>query len=406
MKSASSLLTLNVRWFLLGIVLAALAQNMFTVFIPIYLSQLGASVSQVGMVLSLSSVLRILLQIPTGWLSDTFGRLKIVAIGSGIGFVGLFVMILTKDWKFLLLAISLESISQLALGPNYGPFLMEHSLKEFLGRVMGISEMIFRMVGVVGPLLGGFLASRIGIRNMLLFAALPYFAALLLRIWMARTVDSYPVIHAKNLNIRELLSDIHALTALVISGGLFTWILITKSAVQISYRLSTELLPLYLEHIGEMKIEQISLMLSIFGIAVMIFSFPAGMLSDKYGERLVIILGLILTGFALVIFINVDGFWGYSIAWSAFGAANGLLSPSYMSMISKTIPEKNRGIAFGMVWTTLGLFSLPTAWVGGYLWEKYNPQLPFLLGAMISFMMALAAYLTLREKRRFGKEGS
>jgi len=399
-KSLPSLLTPIVRWFLLGIVLAALAQNMFAIFIPIYISQLGASVAQVGMVLTLSSIVRIVLQIPTGWLSDIYGRLRIISIGSIVGLVGLLAMILAKDWKIFLFAIILESISQLALGPNYGPFLMEHSSEQHIGRVMGISEMIFRIVFVLGPLFGGFLASRLGIRNMIILAALPYFAALVLRIWMAVNEVPSPIPVVKRLNFRELYTDIHLLIGLLMAGGLFTWTLITKGAIDVSERLSTELLPLYLQQIGEMRMEQISLMVSFFGIAIMIFSVPAGILSDKYGERLGIMLGLLFTGVSIMVFINAHGFWGYAMGWSILGAARGLLSPSYMSLIVKVIPEKNRGVALGMIWT-FGLLSLPTAWIGGYLWEQFNPQLPFLLGAILSFAMAVIVWFTLRERKIF-----
>jgi MFS family permease len=398
MRSLPSLLTPIVRWFLLGIVLTALAQNMFAIFIPIYISQLGASVAQVGMVLSLSSIIRLALQIPTGWLSDIFGRLRIIAIGSAIGFIGLLAMILAKDWKILLLAIILESISQLALGPNYGPFLIEHSSEKHIGRVMGVSEMIFRIVFVLGPLIGGFLASRLGIRNMLLLAALPYLVALILRIWMSRNEAPTVIPMMRQFRFRDLYTDIRLLIGLLLTGGLFTWTLITKSALDVSERLCTELLPLYVQQIGEMRIEQISLMVSLLGISTMVFSVPAGILSDRFGERLVIMIGLIITGVSLIVFINVNSFSGFAMGWTILGAARGLLSPSYMSLIVKVIPDKNRGVALGMIWT-FGLVSLPTAWVGGYLWEHYSPQLPFLLGAITTFAMALVVWFTLKTKR-------
>ena len=38
------------------------------------------------------------------------------------------------------------------------------------------------------------------------------------------------------------------------------------------------------------------------------------------------------------------------------------MSPAYNSLISKAVPEKVRGTAFGLFSTSLGLVSLPSPW--------------------------------------------
>jgi hypothetical protein len=57
------------------------------------------------------------------------------------------------------------------------------------------------------------------------------------------------------------------------------------------------------------------------------------------------------------------------------------MNPSYDSLVSKAVPERLRGIAFGFFNTSLGVISLPAPWLGAQLWEHSSPRLPFAITA-------------------------
>jgi hypothetical protein len=59
------------RWFMFAIILANIAGSMSPMLMSIHLTQLGASVEKVSLVLTLSSVAILLLQIFGGWISDS-----------------------------------------------------------------------------------------------------------------------------------------------------------------------------------------------------------------------------------------------------------------------------------------------------------------------------------------------
>jgi MFS family permease len=62
-------------------------------------------------------------------------------------------------------------------------------------------------------------------------------------------------------------------------------------------------------------------------------------------------------------------------------------------LISKAVPQRLRGVAFGLFSTSLGIVSLPAPMIGGYLWEKIGPQFPFLLTAFVSLLTIVPAWL-------------
>ena len=68
------------------------------------------------------------------------------------------------------------------------------------------------------------------------------------------------------------------------------------------------------------------------------------------------------------------------------------MSPAYQSLISKAVPEHLRGTAFGLLHSSLGLFSLPAPALGAQLWERFSPQTPFRITAGIILMTVVPTW--------------
>jgi MFS family permease len=77
------------RWFMLAMVLANIGGMMTPLLMPLYLTELGADITDVGLVFTLTSAAILVLQIFGGWVSDSIGRLRAVAIGSIGGVLGM-----------------------------------------------------------------------------------------------------------------------------------------------------------------------------------------------------------------------------------------------------------------------------------------------------------------------------
>ena len=177
-------------WFLFAMILANIAGTMTNLLMPIYLTELGASVGQVGLVFTLTSVVILVLQILGGWISDNIGRLRAIAIGSIGGVIGFFLMLISPTWQWMLISLAISMIPYALVGPSFGAFIAENSSEANRGRVYGLTGTIYQVTGIIGPPLGGLLAAQLGFKPMLLVAAIFYSMAAGLRIWMARTMKS------------------------------------------------------------------------------------------------------------------------------------------------------------------------------------------------------------------------
>jgi MFS family permease len=371
------LLNVHLRWFLLAMVLANIAGQMAYSLLSLYLVELGATVGQVGLVFTVASLVPTLLQILGGWLSDTIGRLRAIALGSTISCVGYLVFLLSPSWEWVMLGLCVEYISNAVVGPSFSAYIAEQSPEEQRGRVFGLTQSIYMLVTVVGPALGGLLAYRLGFRQMLLAALIFYGVATVVRVWMATAKRFAPERSAERPTWSGLKAQLGAMFALLVGGGLLTWIWITDAVSDTGLNLVHQLFAIYMSEVGGLNLEQIGWLNSVWGGATILSSYAAGWLADRYSERVVIVGGFVLDALALVAFIQSRTFPTFLAAMFLSGLGVGALMPAYSALISKAVPEARRGLAFGLFGTSLGLLSLPFPWIGAQLWEHLSPQTPF-----------------------------
>ncbi len=355
---------------------------------------MNATVAQVGLFFTLSRVIPLALQIVGGYVSDSLGRLRAIAIGSVASLFAYAALFLAPTWQWVLLSAAFSAITFSLIGPSFDAFIAEHSEEHNRARVFALSQTIFGIVAVVGPVLGGWLVDLRGYKFMILIAALFYLAATILRIFMAREASKGSESQPKKLSFSGLKTNLGSMLALLTAGGVVTWILITDGVRDMSFNLSFDLLPIYMRDFFAMTTTQIGWVNSIFGLFMMLFMYPAGILSDKKGERVGISLGffLIAVSISMLALFPTLGFWGAATGWAIAGIGVGLLTPPYQSLISKAVPRRLRGVAYGFFGTSVGLLSLPAPYIGAMLWENYDPRLPFAITSVVCLLTIIPVW--------------
>jgi MFS family permease len=259
-----------------------------------------------------------------------------------------------------------------------------------------VTQALFGIVGVIGPVAGGFLANNYGFRFMLLIAAGLYILATIIRVGMARVAArNAQETHPAKLSFSSLKENLGTMFGLLLAGGVITWILITDGVRDISFALSMNFLTVYMQEFAHLNLTQIGFTNSIFGLMVMASTIPGGWLADKAGERVGIAMGfmLVAASLALLVFLPVGPVWQYAMGWGVAGTGVGILQPAYMSLISKAVPAKVRGTAFGLFSSSVGLVSLPAPMIGGWLWQNVNPRFPFLITIVVCVLCTIPVWI-------------
>mgnify|MGYP003972696931 FL=1 len=377
-----------------AMILANISSMMSFGYISLYLADLGAGVSDIGTVFTITSLVPLVLQIVGGWLSDSIGRLKTIAIGSVAGVIGAIGLWLAPSWEWTILAIGIGSISMALVGPSFSSFIADQTEEENRGKVFGITQSLYQVVGVVGPPVGGYIAQNYSYKSMYFVSMLLYSVAAIVRIWMANSLK-FNTENNEKPTVQSFKKSIKTLVGLILSGGVVTWMFLADGTSDIAIRLSDSLSTIFQQEIGGQSIQEIGLLTSIQAVVMMIFNIPGGWLSDKFGERVGVSIGFFLFATCFFIFIPATEFWQYALAWIISGIGASLLMPAYESLISKMVPEKMRGIAFGFFRSTLGIISFPAPLIGAALWERYSPQTPFLFTAYMMIVVGIVSWFKL-----------
>jgi len=400
-KGKTRILSNTLIVFMVAMVLANITGEMYMTMLPLFLKHLGADIVQIGVFFTASQVVPLILQVLGGWVSDTIGRLKSIAIGSVIGMGAYISPIFIPTWQWLYLTETLNATTRSLIGPSFGAFIADETAEEHRGKVYGITDTIYTVVTVIGPPLAGWLADAYSFQLMFIVAAAIYACATTIRLFLAKNKAKQKGNRAqKKLNLTSLKNNFKTVFGLAVAGGLLTWLLLTDGVRDIAFSMSFRLMPIYLEEIGGMSLQKIGWLASFFGVASMLTTIPAGWFSDKFGERVAIALGFFLEFLAMLLLLKVDGFIGFASVWALFGVGVGLLSPAYQSLLSKALPENIRGTGFGLIHASLGIFSLPAPAIGSFLWKSINPQAPFYITAVFALLTIVPAWFKFKLDKR------
>jgi MFS family permease len=381
--------------FLLGITFAEASFTMTMVQVPVFLRELGADIRQIGLFFTLALIFPLLLRIVGGWLSDSIGRLRAIWLGCIAGTVAYVPYALAPTWQFALLGPALLAVATALIAPSYRAYIADTTGEAVRGRVFGLAESFRTVAWIFGPPLGGFLAQRYGYRWMFFSAVLVYSIAAAIFLLMSRQAEDLAAQFNPRPSFESLRSSFGEMLALFLSGGLVTWLLVTDGIRDIAFKMSFDLMPVYLSDIAGLSKQGIGILDGMHGVAWAITSPVAGWVVDRLSERHGVVLGLFSLILSRFVFAVSVGFWGFALSWILLGVGGGLLDPALNSLVARGVPARMRGITYGLLATSLGIISLPFPWIGSQVWNAFGPRTPFLATVIFGSLAILPAWLKL-----------
>ncbi len=116
-----------------------------------------------------------------------------------------------------------------------------------------------------------------------------------------------------------------------------------------------------------------------------------GPLSDRFGRRRIMELGLLLLVLAGIALAGSGSIAAAAVAFALYGLAKAIFDPAVLAYLGDSVPYAKRGRAMGlseMSWSAAWLLGVPTT---GFLMERINWRAPW---AVLSVLGVLGAVLT------------
>lgn len=138
---------------------------------------------------------------------------------------------------------------------------------------------------------------------------------------------------------------------------------------------------------------RLGLIVSSYAISLAVFALIAGPFSDRFGRRLIILVGTLIMTLALGMHAFATDFWSLVGVRVLAGSAGGALTGSAVAYVGDYFPYQRRGWASGWVMSGFAVGQVAGVPAGALLAEAYGFRSAFLMFALVcavAFVLALA----------------
>jgi len=155
--------------------------------LPVYVKDLGMEAFHVGMLLAAFAIVFMLIQFPSGVISDKVGRLVPIIGGLLVGIVALVLLPSLATFPSLLMAMALYGLAYGILFPSISASITDHTVPEERGLATGLFHALLTAGVAIGAPIMGWVGGMVGIEpGLALSAALMVLALALALIALKR----------------------------------------------------------------------------------------------------------------------------------------------------------------------------------------------------------------------------
>jgi len=358
---------------------------------PLLQTRLGVSFIELGLAITLFSIVSALTQAPMGFLVDRIGPRRVLAAGLVVGGAAFALVGLSPSYPMVLLAGALAGLANAVYHPSDYAILNTTMAGPRMGRAFSLHTFAGFAGGAVAPFLMLGLAAWLGLSGALLVAG---GIAWVVAAWVLATCPADPV---KGVAPKPIAGQqTRVLNPAVISlTGFFVLISLSVGGMN-AFAIAA------LVAAGGMSLGMASVALTALLAGSAVGVLLGGALADRVTRHgLVAMAGFGLAG-VLTIGVGLLALpaWLVAVVLGLAGVLTGLCMPSRDMMVRAAAPPGQAGAVFGVVSTGFNIGGMIAPPMFGWLVDSGRPEGVFLLGG--AFMLATAAMALAQEMRRKG----
>lgn len=337
---------------------------------PLFLMSIGASKTTISLIEGIAESTASLLKAASGYWSDKIGRNKPFMI-FGYGMTALvtpFYAFVTAPFQVLIARFA-ERVGKGFRAAPRDSLIVASIDKNEVGKNFGFQKAMDNSGAILGPLLASLVLYLMAgdYHNLFLLATIPALLGVLAIIVGVRETG------VTDKKAREMVS-FHQLPR-----RFFLFLLVV-----FIFSLGNSSDALLIIKTSETGIDKawIPIIYMIFNVVSVLFAIPFGKLSDRIGRERLIVAGFAVYALTYFLFGRFNSLGAFVPLFVLYGIYNALTDVSQKSFISDIITKEMKGTGYGLYHAVLGLTLLPASFLGGWMYDHINNEVPFYFGAI------------------------
>src|SRR5690606_22502553 len=288
--------------------------NMIIPELPNYLSSLGGAAHK-GLIIALFTLTAGISRPFSGRLTDKWGRVPVMAIGSIVCVIcGFLYPILSSVSGFFLLRL-VHGFSTGFKPTATSAYIADIIPSTRWGEALGMHGLCFSIGGAVGPAIGSYIALKYDLNTMFYSSSAFAFLSIIIVMNMKETLKEKNRFSPKMLKIsRRDIIEVRVIPAAIVTLLSYT-----------AYGVILTLIPDWSEHLG---IVNKGLFFTAYTVASIGIRFISGKVADRYGRISVMKVGLVVVAISLLYLGCGNSIARLVIGACLYGIGTGIFSPA------------------------------------------------------------------------------
>lgn len=359
--------------------------------LALFAESLGASPERIGLIVSVSTLTGVLLKLPSGALSDIYGRRFLLRIGVVAFGLPPFLYPFITNLDALTALRFLHGLATAIFAPSALATVAE-LYRERRGAALGTYTACTQSGSLLGPFLGGYLIHAAGFSTAFVTAGV--FGCIAMVLFYTLHLD-VSVPQRKEQGTAVVLSEMWKGFAAVAKNKKVLITSTTDAAKMIANGALMAFLPLYGIAVG-LNPGEVGTLFTVQAFTSF-FSKPImGRISDRVGRQPLIILGLFICAGTFVCIPHVSMFPLLLVLSAGFGFGEAVVSSSSSALVADSSEFKTLGAGMGMQGTIMDIGHASGPLLAGLLIANLSYPMAFAIIAGIQLIAASAFWIAMK----------
>ena len=375
--------------------LGTLARGILEPILPLYLTSIGIVPTILGLMFSVAMVGMIIGEGSSGWIADKVGLKIPMSTGTFICALVVFCFVLTQKIPAIFFIFFFWGIARSALLPVGRGYIGATVPLLKKATFMAIFTAILIASRSLGTLMSGFVVDTWGYHQSFFISC---GIALLGGIVVVTGLRKIRLIKPKSPAVLSSPTDELPSPERVYSYRPIALQCAVAALHFLGMGIIYAFLPLLATQVVGVAATEVGILFTIGGLATVVLLIPLGRLADRKGKRALMIVGLLVSAFALAGVAFAESFPWLTVFIVIRSLGIAMFSPAAVALLSDAVPLERQSTAMGLYGVCENIGIIAGSALGGFAWSAWGPQPTFLIGTIAASLGAAICFGLTRDK--------